>query len=203
MTDIFGNIIDADTVEQAVRDTLQAWLPAHLAHQERRRELDPGTLPQPRSWPMVSEFDPEVEEQLPSVFIASPGSVGTPERNRKGQRRKVWRFEIAVIVGGRTEALARRNAALYLAAVIGALEQNRTLGGRVENCSNVGPDDHALGTTRRNGQRAIYSTAFNVMVRDTVSDLLGTVEPPADPYNPGEPLPAPNQAEIIVTAQED
>jgi hypothetical protein len=217
MTDIFGDIVDVDTVEHALRETLNEWLPGHLSHQERRRRpgapvlpgpLPPGRLPFPRSWPTVSELDMEVHEQLPAVVIVSPGSVGAPERDQRGAHRKTWRFEIAVAVAGNSELEARALASMYLAAVNGALEQNRTLGGRVEKCWNVGPDDHALGTTRRGGQRALYGTAFNVLVRNTVNDRLGPPAPLPDPHDPpappegplGAPL-APNTADITVTAQ--
>lgn len=200
--DVFGDIIDADTIEQAVRDTLQAWLPAHLAHQERRKGLPQGTLPQPRSWPTVSEFDLEAHEQLPAVVIVSQGSTGTPERNPKGEYRKTWRFEIAAVIGDKTEREARKLGALYLAAIIGALVQNQTLGGVAESCRNVGPDDHAFGTTERRAQRAIYGTAFEVTVKAAFNDRLGPATPPDDPYHPDPFPPSPLEAEITVTLEE-
>lgn len=202
--DVFGDIIDADTVETAFRTTLQAWLPDHLAHQERRRDLAPGTLPAPKDWPTVSDFDIEANQRLPAIVIVSPGSVGTPERNQKGEHRKTWRLEVAVVLGDRTERDARRLAAMYLAAVTGAIVQgDRTLGGVAENARNVGPDDHAYGTTEKGAQRAIYGTAFEVTVRDFVNDRLGPTEPSEDPYSPEPFPPSPLEAEITVTAMED
>src|SRR5437899_2949617 len=170
--DIFGNVVDADTVEGYVRSALQVWIVAHLAHQERRRGLPARTLPQPRSWPTVSEFDLESHEQLPAIVIVSPGTAGVPEHDR-GVYRITWRIEIAVVVAGNTEAQGRMLAALYLAAIKGALIQNRTLTDTVEMCRWAGPDDHAFGLTERGSQRAIYATAFEVTVRDAINARQG------------------------------
>jgi hypothetical protein len=197
--DVFGDIIDADTVEGYVRDTLRAWIVAHLAHQERRRGLPARTLPEPRSWPTVSEFDIEAHEQMPAIVLVSPGTAGTPEHDR-GVYRTTWRVEVAVAVAGKDETEGRMLAALYLAAIKGALIQNRTLVGNVENCRWAGPDDHAFGVTERGAQRAIYGTAFEVTVRDTVSSRLGPLEPPADPYAPPDAPENPNEADITVIA---
>ncbi|MEJ7824906.1 MAG: hypothetical protein WKF48_05730 [Solirubrobacteraceae bacterium] len=201
--DVFGDVVDVDTIEEALRETLEAWLPAHLAHQERRRGLTAGTLPQPKSWPMISEVDLEPNAQLPAIIIASPGSAPGLTRNQKGEHRKTWRFEVVVALGDSSEKKVRKLASMYLAAVIGALVQNTTLGDRVLKCINVGPDDHAVGVTTSKRRRALYGTAFEVTIRDAVNDTKGTAEPPADPYNP-DPFPlGPNEAEIIVTASLD
>lgn len=198
MAEIFRDVMDADTVEQAVLDTLQAWLPSHLAHQEDRKGYPDGTLPQPKSWPTVSEFDLEVHEQLPAIVIVSSGT--TDVSHDRGAYRTTWRVEVGVAIAGKDEREGRRLAALYLAAVKSSLLQNRTLGGVVEQCRYVGPDDHAVGTAERGGQRAIYATAFAVTVRDSLNERGGPTTPPADPHDPGEPLESPLTAEIEITA---
>src|SRR5438128_12450152 len=115
--DRFGDILDVDTIEDAFRSQLQAWLPALLAHQERRRGRPQGSLPAPRSWPTVSEFDLKPHDQLPAVVIASPGTTGRSERIGRYVYRKVWALEVAIVVAGRNEIEARELAALYLAAI--------------------------------------------------------------------------------------
>jgi hypothetical protein len=196
--DIFGDIVDADTIEQAVLTTLKDWLPAHLRHQERRKALAAGTLPDPKSWPVTSEFDMDANALLPAIIVESPGTG--PVRHDRGVYSVTWRFEIAVVLGDRHEREARKLAALYIAAVRGALAQNRTLGGTVEACRWVGPDDHAYGITEKRAQRAIYGTAFEVDVRDVVNARLGPTDPPADPADPPNPDPSPTDADITVTA---
>lgn len=199
--DIFGDVIDVDTVEQALIATLKAWMPSHLAHQERRAGLDAGTLKPIKNWPVVSEFRTDPQTKLPAIVVTSPGSVGAPTRNQKGEIRKTWRFEVAIVIGDRNEREARQLGSRYLAAITSALLQNRTLGGVAENTRNVGPDDHGYGQARAGGgQRAIYGTAFEVDVRNVVNDRLGPPEPPPDPHDPGALPESPLEAEILVTA---
>lgn len=199
--DIYGNILDAGTIEGWFTDTLKAWLPAHLAHQERRLQLPARTIPQPRSWPLVSEFDLEPHDQLPAIVIASPGTAGGPSHDR-GIYRVTWRIEAAVAIADRTEREARTLAGIYIAAIRGAIVQNRTLDDKVENARWVGPDDHAIGVTSAGGQRAIYGTAFEIDVRDVVNARQGPAEPPADPYEvPGAPE-YPNVSEFTVEAKQ-
>ena len=125
----------------------------------------------------------------------SPGGVGEPVREKPGAYTYTWRFQVAVEIAGRDERQARQLAAVYLAAIRGALVQNRTLQGRVKNCRWVGGDDHAVRV--RHPQRAVYSTNFEVSVRDVVNDRLGPNHPPDDPYHPADPPPLPETVEVI------
>lgn len=203
MSDIYGSIIDPGTVELALVDTLKAFLPGHLAHQERRRPdivaglpaAANGHFPAPRSWPKLSEFDSTVQNQLPAITVVSPGAAGAPTREKSGQYSFTWRFQVTVEIAGRDEGQGRDLAGVYLAAIRGALVQNRTLQQRVRNCRWVGGDDHAVRA--RHPQRAVYSTNFEVTVRDVVDDRLGPAVPPTDPYNPGDPPPVPETVEVI------
>jgi hypothetical protein len=207
--DIFGDIIDADTIEQAALTTLQAWLPDHLAHQERRRPAVAALVPgghfiAPRSWPTVSDFNLKAEDQLPAVVLVSPGTVGAPRRERGGQYSATWRLEVAIGVAGRDEAEARQIASIYLAAIRGALVQgDPTLGGLSEKCVWTGPDDHAFGPTVGHSRRALYGTEFAVTVHNVVCDRLGPTAPSPDPHNPDDPPPVPDEAEILIEILED
>jgi hypothetical protein len=191
MPDLYGVTTNAFRIEEAALATLKAWLPAHCAHQERANDLDPGTLPVPQEFPTASELDLQAHQRLPAVIVVSPGSVGTPEQLTNGTYRAQYRLEVAVATAGRTEHEVRRDAALYIAAVRGALVQNSTLGGVVEKTTWIGQDDHAVaGTPVGREQRAIYATAFAITVRDLVNRDAGPVEPPADPNESAPPSPA-------------
>lgn len=204
MPDIYGDVIDAGTIEDAFQDTLKLWLPGQLAHQERRRSLSAATLPQPRSWPLMSDFDIEVQEQLPAIFLVSSGATGYTHTG--GVYRGTWRIEAGVVVAGKDERQARLLASLYLAAVKAVpVQDDPTLGGVAEVCRLVGPDDHAFGITPQRAQRAIYGTAFEVTVHGVLDARRGPVEPPDDPYNPpGAPAsPLTANIEVIATRPED
>lgn len=204
--DIFGDVIDVDLIEQAARATLKAWMPDTLAHQERRRGLAPGTLPRPRSWPTVSDFDPLPHEQLPSLVLVSPGTSGGPDRSADTVR-ATWRLEVVAAIAGKDEREARLLGGLYAAAIRMALEHRKatTLPWR-ENASGLPVfglplaertrwqgDDHAVGNTER-GPRWMGEVQFLITVRDVVNPRLGPDEPSPDPYNPPaalEPLETP------------
>jgi hypothetical protein len=206
--DIFGDVIDVDLIEQAARATLRAWLPSHLAHQERRRGLTEHIKP-PRSWPTVSDFDPLVQEQLPSVVLVSPGTSGAPVRDQRGVR-ATWRLEVVAAVAAKTEKRARLLGSLYAAAIRSALVQNPTLPWRED--TNGQPvaapgvaestlwqgDDHAVGNTER-GPRWMGEVQFLITVRDVVDPAVGPMVPPPDPYDPPDPQAPFETSDIAVT----
>jgi hypothetical protein len=203
--DPFGNAVDADTIEDALRAGIQAWLPAWLAHEERRRGWAHGTLPVPRSWPTISEFRSDVTMQRPSVVIVSGGTTAAPEV-LPGALRRTWRFEAAIIIAGRDETQARQLAAPYLTAVAMAATTDGTLGGVTENVRWSGADEHDYGTPAPGGgQVAIYATTIDVTARSPVPAYLardpdGVLVPPLDPTAPPPvPLP-PLEVDFEVTA---
>lgn len=195
---VFGQIIDADQVEQALRTTLQTWIVPYLAEAERQLEFTPRTLPAPRSWPLVSEFDIRPHEQLPAIIIASPGTANEPEHDR-GIYRATWRLEIAVAIADTTETAARRLASIYIAAiraiVLQRLARDHEL---VDTAIWTGPDDHAVGVTDTGGQRAIYGTTFHIVVRSVVNARKGPAAPPDDPYEPPQGAQTFLTSEIVV-----
>lgn len=201
--DPFGNALDADSVEDALRASIQTWLPAWLAHEERRKGWPPGRLPRPRSWPTVSEFALKPRDQRPSVVLVSEGTTGAPER-LLGEWRRTWRFGLAVAIAGRDEAEARQLAAPYLTAAANAAITDQTLGGIAEQVRISGPDDHAFdGETGT--QLALYGTELQVTARSQMPaylarDTEGNPVPPLDPYVP-DPVPGlPDEVVIDITA---
>jgi hypothetical protein len=204
--DPYGDAVDADTIEDALRAGVQAWLPAWLAHEERRRGWAHGTLPVPRSWPTISEFRLDVSMQRPSVVIVSGGTIGAPDRLPAALRR-TWRFEVAVVVNGRDETQARQLAAPYLTAVAMAASTDQTLGGVAEHVRWSGADEHDFGTPAPGGtQAAIYATTLDVTARSAVPAYIardpdtGAPVPPLDPAVPDPAPPSPLEVDIEVTA---
>lgn len=203
--DPYGNAVDADTIEDALRASIQTWLPAWLAHQERRKGWPQGRLPRPRSWPTISDFRVDPTMQRPSVIIVSGGTTGAPDKLPK-QRRRTWRFAAAVVIAGRNETEARQLAAPYLTAIGDAAETDQTLGGIAEHVRWSGADDHDYGTPASGGtQVAVYATELEVTARSALPAYLardpdGTPIPPLDPYAPDPIPPSPDTAVIDITS---
>lgn len=208
-TDPLGNAVDADTIEDALRAGIQAWLPAWLAHEERRRGWPDGRLPLPRSWPTVSDFRIDVNMQRPSVILVSGGTTGAPQR-LPGELRRTWAFAVAVVIAGKDEAEARQLAAPYLTAVAMAATTDPTLGGVTENVRWSGGDDHDFGTPASGGsQVAVYATSLEVTARSAVAShiptdpVTGIPIPPDDPHDPDPTPELPLEVDIDVTATAD
>lgn len=205
--DPFGNVIDDRTVEAALGNTLRLWIDAHLAHQERRWQLEPGTIDRPAMWPTVSQFRLDLEDQLPAIVIAYNGGVpNATERLRGGWYREAFSYDITVAVSGIDEDDARATASRYLAAVKSVIRQNRKLGGVAEVAVLVGPDAPSAGQGINDsgdtvGERALYRTTVHVYVRNTDNERLGPSTPPTDPYDPDPPPPLPEEAEILIEAE--
>jgi hypothetical protein len=195
--DIYGNTLDAGTVERAVISTLQLWLPGELAHQERRMALNDQDIAWPRSWVRESEFDIDTQHPLPAVSVVSTGTTGRPEQRPDGTR-ATYGMVVVIVIGGRSETEARDRAALYNAAIRGALtrEKSRTLGGVAEVTYWIG-DDHDAGKSAGNA-RAAYGNAFEVTVRNVVDVQAGPDVPPPNPYVPPDLPPLPDTAAIDV-----
>lgn len=180
-------------VEDAVKATLKAWLPSHLERIARENGLQPRSLPQPRSWPVASEFDLRPHEQLPAVFIVSTGKAGTAVREITGWR-AAWGCEIAVAVRARDETAARHLAGLYLAAVRTALMWNDGLGGLADDI-RWGDENLAVGSVGREA-RAVFGAAFEIDIPDSVA-TRPLEEPGSPPTDPVQPPPALSQVEEI------
>ncbi len=204
MTDIFGDVVDAGTIEAAATATLKAWMPSHIAHQERRLGLPARSLPMIASWPEVSDLEAGTNLatlKTPALVLVAPGTSGAPTRTTDGSWRSTWTLEVAVVADDRKKLAARRLAGVYLAAVRGCLLQNRTLGGPAENVRWV-REDHSYSPITGGRIRAIYGAEYVVTWRQVVNDRLGPTTPPVDPYDPPQAPESPLTADITVVAKE-
>lgn len=193
--DVYGEIFNRRQLERAAAVTLNAWLSAHLAVQERQEGLDPATLKPIASWWTVEEFDLEAHKKLPAIVIVSPGTTGKVERNGRGELSAWWAVQVVAAVPGKHETEVRDLSPLYSAAVRGAFLQ----GGRApEPANGIGTvaqrvrwtgEDSAFGATRNHAQRALEENSFEVLIPNVLTDLGGPDVPPPDPHGPPlEPL---------------
>jgi hypothetical protein len=187
-------------IEGAVRDTLKAWLPSQLRRVAVENGLQPRGLPEPRSWPIASEFDLKPQERLPALFIVAGGKTGPAQRGPKGWR-ATWGCEVAIAVAAESEAKARDIAGMELAAIRLALLWHPTLDGLCEHIE-WGIEDLAIGSVGRS-HRAVYGAQFDLVIPQAIARRPPEEppEPPSDPYDPPE-IPAPLEtAEITVTSE--
>ena len=115
MADKFGLLLDADLIEDAIREKIKVWMNTYLLEVEFQRQLDPGSIPRPKSYLVAEEVDRELGDNLPSIIIASPGLASQPVKEGDGYYRATWNVALGVVVsaGGQdsrtnTKRLLRR-----------------------------------------------------------------------------------------------
>lgn len=208
MEDVFGPIIDVDTVEQAVAETLRTWAPTYLAKMEVEKGYTRGTVQPPLAVLASSEFGAYDGTQLPYWLVVSGGTVGKPERRGDSTYAATWSLGIAPVVSDVDEFQTRRLASTHAGAVRGALAQHKSLK------SDLHPEGFAKSVAWRGesyadlpflAQRNLGSmrVIFEVTVDGVVKEYAGPREPIPNPTT--EPIP-PDFGEITevdVTAHLD
>lgn len=126
----FGPLVHSGKVEQAVKDTLETWMPTYLREVERQHDRELCSLPSPRSYRLVSESTDPVrwpEDQLPSLVILCPGFAEPPMHQGSGKYRVTYGVSIAAMVSAKDQGATRLLARLYGIAVAAIMLQKPSL----------------------------------------------------------------------------
>lgn len=204
---IFGPLVGQPTVEAAVLETLEAWLPYMLRVLERRLSLPPKTLTAPpghTSYFGGLDFESWVDEDLPTV-IAVVNPTGQADRTTEGYS-QFFEIEVGVIVNTESEDESRALAGHIGTAVAVALPQHGDLGGIASFTRLVSA---AVLEFPEADQRTLVRAriAFAAYVTGLVNDLAGprTATPPDSPLYPDDPdapfgdWPAHTETNVTVT----
>jgi hypothetical protein len=185
-----GPVVTAADIEQAVLQTLQAWVPFYLAEIDDQHDLDRGTTAPPRSWSVRSTDDRWLEEVPPALVVACPGTIGNPERHGDGASYSAWwQVNVGVAVGGATEAGARALAGRHAAAVSLVFGQQPAMGGLCDDAVWLGVRTDVIAE-----QRDVLATEVAARVRvarvlDTRGNLPRTPPDPPTDLPPDSPVP--------------
>lgn len=132
MTDIFGSILIADDLEEAVITTLQDWFPVYLREVAvfQGQNIPDGQLPGPRSFLTSSTVDRESADQLPSIVVVSPGLSGKPPKQEgDGSFRCPFSIGVGIFVSASDRRTTNRLVRLYTAIVRTIMIQKQAMGG--------------------------------------------------------------------------
>lgn len=124
-----GIVITGADVEDAVLTHLKTWFQTYLYAIEEAQSLSYDSLPVPRGWFAVNEFDKFPDDQLPTVLVVSPGLYDEPREEGRGRIRARWTIGVGVVVAGPDRDTTRRLSRWYIAAARLAMVQQQSLGG--------------------------------------------------------------------------
>jgi hypothetical protein len=129
---LYGAVITARDVREAVIDNLKDWSPAYIGEvsvQSDRPRCGDGALPPFRSFGTATSFSTFPEDQLPACVVVVPGLAETPVRQGDGTYLAEWSVGIGVVVSGKDRESTDDLVRLYSAAVRMAMIQKPSMGG--------------------------------------------------------------------------
>lgn len=184
MPSSYGPIVTAWTVEQAVRDTLQAWIDTILGEQERQSSgrWDLRQIRRPRSWFIQSEFHDLPEKLLPAIHVESSRVVF--EHADDGWVNGDFTMAVQGVVKSQSRDLSRELNAIFEAACRVILEKKGDLGiGAV-----VSVEEASFDLVPPDRDRTLMGFEIPVIVSVShITNRFGGPETPDDP--PPDPLP--------------
>jgi hypothetical protein len=176
---VWGPIVSALALRQAIRSTLQLWLPSTVAEVARQAGVTPSTIPAVRSWHVVS-LEQASADQLPAVFVTTPGLADAPSRKGTGLHRADWNVTVTAAARAESHEATARLVALYTAAVRTVCTQRSSFGGFADASVWIGEDYDAI--EERHGRTlAAGFVDLVVSVADVVDAHGGPLTPPVDP----------------------
>lgn len=184
---IYGRIVTAPEVEQAVTAVIEERIEEYVARMERHAGRNVKSIALPKSYITKNDLDHWPEESLPSVVVTAPGLDGPPKMEGDGSYRAKWLVGVGVVVGATSTSKAIELSKLYGAAVRELLIQNSSLEGFSEGITWENEKYDDLGD-QDSLNLAAASVIIGVEVRGVANRSGGTMEPPKEPYEePGDP----------------
>jgi hypothetical protein len=199
---IYGPLVAADEVEEAVQTHFQAWMVAYLAEFERRRGLAPRTLPEPLTWKLTNEpLDRWPGEPVPAIIITSPGFAAEPVVDGDGNYTCVFGIVAgAIVLDNTSQRAARKLAKLYGACLMATLVHHPEVADNMAVLRIVDAQDADLPSDFL-PIGAAAEVSFEIVVEGVLQAGAGPTEPPDDPYHDPGNWPTVATTDLTLTAE--
>lgn len=184
-TEVFGRIVHAGQVEDAVRSTLQKWLSTFLSEGEAQWGLPKGTISRKFQWPRTIDPMSLGPAMVTTIAIQSVGAVGGVHENGDGTLDISEGINVAVFTKGRDRDESLDHARQLLIAIIACLRAHRSLEGFADTTRVL---DYGYNLVRGSQERTLAGA--EVVLRVDVADVAGNSQGPDLP----DPLPEPPDA---------
>lgn len=171
----YGPLVLGTDVEDAVKATLQEWMPDYLAWVSRHIGK-PGFLRPPGSFEVTSDWEHFPEEKLPAILIVCAEAVN-PEKDGRKEYRATWTLRVGAFVSARDRTSSERLAKYYAGVIREIINAKGSLG-QVGWASTWKGERYVPEVTAR-AQRTISSAEvrFDVQARHVSSWLIGPSVP--------------------------
>lgn len=210
MSDIFGEVVLAKQLEEAVITTLENWFPVYIREIEIQQSLAQDVLPLPRSFITTDKINRENTDQLPAIVVVSPGLTGrgAPKQEGDGTFCVPWAISIGVFVSGKDRTTTKDLIRYYTGICRAIMLQKQSLGGFADGTTwlDESYDDNFAFTDQET--IGAGSVVFEVWVAGVVQRFGGPAvyggPPPApDPVNqPGSTWPEADTVTANITTKE-
>lgn len=173
--EIFGQIITGDDVRNAVKATVQKWIPTYLAVIARKTGRTGGDLKAYRSYPTLFDIHKYAEDIMPACVLVAPGLLTTPKRE-KGGYRATWGVGLGCVVSGKDRDNTYQLATLYTAATRSLIMQHSSLGDFADGVNWISERYDNLDSS---DARTIAAGVIQLGV-----DVTSVLDPTAGPTHP-------------------
>jgi hypothetical protein len=188
---IFGPILSASEIEEAILEALKFWFPTYLAEMERRLSLHKGTLIVPQNYTNRNSFDAVEGEKTPKIVVIAPGLEGSPRKSAASYS-AMWRVGVGVATGAKTERECNKYLKAYSGAIRAILIQKpgtvREYG--LNNLSEITwLSEEYVDLPEISNQHRLYKAAtlwFTVDVNAVIGRRFGPVGPDAPDLAPDD-----------------
>ena len=183
ISEVFGRMLSASQIEEAVVAAMKKWYPTYLREQENQMELPEFTLPIPQNYSDRNKFDMEAPEELPKIVVIAPGTVGAPRKGGGGIYSAVWRLGVGIAIGADNEVDANRLVKAFGAATRGLMMQSSELGPLgaidIEWTDELYEDLPVPNAVQLVKAASLY---FNIDFHDVITRGHGPLVPDSQPY---------------------
>ena len=197
MTGLLGRVVSAAQVRDAVRTTLQTWLPAMLADVADQEQCSP--LAPIRSWDHAADVRRLTPDQLPSLIVGCGGTSGRKLR-AGGIVDLTWTVDVATVVRGQSygdtsDLAARYTAAAAQVLVVVVPQHPLIVEVRIPDTGGETFEVADIGSAR--------TLAVGIATVEVTVDGARTLQPPSAASPSGMPtVPTVQQTEVEVVVDE-
>lgn len=182
VNEVFGKVLIASEIEEAITNLLQKWFPTYLAEIARQLGQNRNIFPAPQNYTNRNSFDAEAGEKIPKVVVISPGLATGPVRRQMGAYHATWRLGVGVATGAKDEQSANMKVKVYGGAVRAILPQQQGDTG-IPGLTQITWINELYEDMNIPNQHQLYKAAsllFSVEVEGVVDQHKGPTAPTID-----------------------